>query len=569
MRGFMPNVNITLPDTTQSVLRPVIIDIVSQVQRITKINSDTKIFFPGDSETMRTQGSNIGSESKDARFENDRYNFIEVTEDYNLDTLGVNSLDGTDHLPYFDDSHLKVQLSPIYASSDVVINFKYRCPSKTEAMRWRDDMRLKVSYMRDINIHTVSYHYLLSPELVKLLKAIHERREAYLGYGQSFEEYFASHTRQDVRLISDTAGVDPRLAISESQCKILGLYDFDSVPEKPERDDGTGTWTISFAYRFTYEKPVATNMRYPIMVHNQLLPIEYTYFNNKTYNLDMVNKRYSQQLHGLSKFDADAVMNSMLDPTHVIRLPSFDDFILPSLPGGLGSVFTALCEVDNTDKRTLVNLKELGDIELDEDLIKFIQEVEYPYITKLFRSPIHVTLYRDNGAAEPSVLACDINLNIKSIFDLNLRQQHRIRFSLMTDFSYLDKASIDRLRKYPKAFVKIISACNEILKNNRDFVNLGDKTLISYTDFSSVYAVLTGYRYQQDGTLIQANDWPYLKNGTNYYSGQPVRDMGNTVARNKVSYLFKDLDPRVLDNYRNNMLQRKTVMSTGIVGLSK
>lgn len=569
----MPNVNITLPETAQSVFRPVIIDIVSQVQKITRISEDTKIFFPDDSEAMQTHGSGVNREDKSALFGVSKYNFIEVTEDFDLDDLSSSNVNGRGNEPIFEDTKLQVIMSPVYASSQVTVNFKYRCPSKTEALRWRDDMRVRVSQMREMNLHTITYNYLLSPELLKLLKEVHTLRENVEGYSDTFEEYFASKTTSRLLLISDGVGSDVRLTVSEVQSRIIGLYDFDALPEKPERDDGTGTWTISFSYKFKYDKPIACNIRYPIMVHNQLLPIEYTYFNDKAYNLDTVTKRYSESLRALSMFESDSIMNRRLDPRITLRLPSFDDFVIPSAPGGTGTVFTALCEVAD-DKKLLLNLNELGDIELDSDILDFIKGAEYPYVTKLFRSIINIGLYRNNNAVETSALTCDINLNVSSNLELNLRDQHRIRMSLLVDISYLDRKAIDRLRQYPKAFVKLIGACNELLKNHRGFNDLGRKKYITMDDFNDVLSVLTGYRYQNDSTLVLANNWPYSSNGMNYYTGKPVDDRrpyisGTTTGpKSYRNFLFGDLDPREVESYRRNNVSNKSVMVTGIVAIN-
>ena len=62
--------------------------------------------------------------------------------------------------PIFKDTKLGVYLTPVYSKTNVTINFKYRTPSKTEAMRWRDDMRNKLSQMRDMKVDVVADYYL-------------------------------------------------------------------------------------------------------------------------------------------------------------------------------------------------------------------------------------------------------------------------------------------------------------------------------------------------------------------------------------------------------------------------
>jgi hypothetical protein len=53
------------------------------------------------------------------------------------------------------------------------------------------------------------------------------------------------------------------------------------------------------------------------------------------------------------------------------------------------------CSIDTSDQRTLVNLEELGDVEIDKDIMQFGKESEYPYMHKLYKSILQIHLYRD------------------------------------------------------------------------------------------------------------------------------------------------------------------------------
>lgn len=592
----MPNVNVALPETSQTILRPAVLDIVKQVQEITKIDPKSKIQFPGDIQTMQTAGTEIGTtQNRSAIFGSDKYTFIEVEEDYDLDGLGSTSVDGKGNYPVFLDEKLGVSLSPIYASYKVTINFKYRCPSKTEALKWRDDMRIRVSQMRDINLHNITYTYFLPLELLVLIKIIYEKRENYLGYGQSFQEYFISNSSDRLKLISDTVGKDTRLGIAETQGRIQGMYGFEGMPEKPERDDTNGSWTISFSYNFTYDKPIGCNMIYPVMVHNQLLPIGYTHYYNKSVDLDKINKEVRGSKVALFAFESDTIMNTSINPLPYIRLPEFDDYVIPGTPRGTGTAIMALCEVDTNDKKTLLNLNELGSLVMDKDILQFIKEVEYPYICKLYKSIINISLYRNKQPTYTTTIDSDNLLNIKAVNALDLRNQYRVRIAIVTDLTMLPKQAIDRLKRYPKAFVKLIGAINELLRNHPDLIRLADKEIISNLDFSNVYAILTGMRYnngsgESTGLYynqgIGANEWPYMSDGGNYYAVSKVSDVrllregfiagasnvrGSSNTRNTTyrNYAFRDLDPNVVENYRANNVSKNIVMTTGIVALSR
>jgi DUF2075 family protein len=61
---------------------------------------------------------------------------------YALATTAVNQ---AEHPTVFYDSKLQVSLAPIYVTTDVSLNVKYRTPSRTEALRWQDDLRVRLS----------------------------------------------------------------------------------------------------------------------------------------------------------------------------------------------------------------------------------------------------------------------------------------------------------------------------------------------------------------------------------------------------------------------------------------
>lgn len=533
----MPNISMTLTDISQAVTRPVIFDIIKQVQEITKITQDAAIYYPGDSQKMQTPGTNIDTNGdRSSIFNTGRYNFIETEEDYDRETLGSTAITRKEHIPIFIDKDLKIIITPIYATTNITINFKYRCPSKVEALRWRDDIRTRISQLRDINLHSITYHYTIPMELLDILTTIYDLRENYLGYEDTFVEYMTNRSTDRLTLIGDLIGKDARLAVSETQTRIIGIFNFDGLPEKPERDDNTGTWTISFSYKFSYEKPISCNMRYPIMVHNQLLPDKYINFVNSEYDLDKIHKSFTKSLNALNNFESDNIINNRIDPDTILRLPRYDDYNLLTTPNGTGTIFIALSEVDTSDSKTLFNLNELGDMVLDKDILQFIKEIEYPYITDIYKSFFNFTLYRNEYISSSKTIVCDSNLNIKARDILNLRNQHRVRFSLITDISLLDKAALERLKRYPKVLVKIISAINELLRNQPDFNRLADKSSLTSFEVTKIYELLTG-----NTTGIPIGSHNFLKN----------------------------IDPKLLELYRRKQINLKTVMLDKILTFPK
>lgn len=536
----MPNIKLPLTSISESVSRPIYMDMVQQVQKLTKIDESTKIFFPGEIRKMRTAGTSIDNhDERFAIFNSDRYTFIEVEDDFDPEALATTAMERDEHAPVFQDDKLGVSIKPVYVTTNVTINFTYRCPSKSEALRWRDEVRMRVSEMWDVHLHKVSYHYQLPTDIIILLQEIYAKREAVAPYGQSFEEYVRGYCTPRLTLVGDIAGSNAVLAIGETQTRIQGMFTWDAMPEKAQRDDNTGTWSVTFGYKFSFEKPMNIHARYPVMVHNQLLEPMFVEFTSEGQDFDKDLKSYSKSFHAMSAFEIGTIMGNRADKDYVIRIPDYDDYPLPQSPKGFGTVLTALTSLED-DKKTLLNLNELGDTMIDPDIMEFIRLSEYPYICKDFSSILRLTLYRNSFVTSDRTIDCTSNLIVRSPVEMDLRNQYRLRLSVCVDITLLRPQALLRLKNYPKAFVKILGAMNELLRNNPDFNNLGTKNLITTHDFNAVTSFLTGYR---------------LPIGKGHYFGQGI----NTTD------IFAGIDPIVVEQYRREMIGNNRVMITNVV----
>lgn len=541
----MPHISVTLPESEQAIGRPVIFGIIDQIQDVCKIDKSAKIYFPGPTGKMQTSGSDIDGQEQDrfATFENRRIVFIDVDEDFDRNTLGSTSVTREEYAPVFEDAALGVQVCPVYATSQVSIQVRYRTPSETEAQRWRDDMRMRITQMRDTNLHKVKYHYSLPQTVCQVIEEIYDKREAVAGYGEDLGVYFKGHATERLTLITDQVGKNVQFVVAENQGRIIGQFELDAIPQKPTRDATHGVWEVSFTYKFNYERPMGVTMHYPVQVHNQLLSPMFVAFTDKPIDPSSYPKSFSKSLSALNAFEMDTMMNAAGNPDPFIRMPRYDDFKIPQVPQGTGTAWLALIEVGE-DKKELFNLNEMGNIVMDADVMKFIREVEWQYITKQFKSILHLTLYRNNNQLSTGHLECDAQLNVTSRDELDLRNQHRVRMGIYVDLTLLPKEAMERLCQYPKAFVKIMRAMNYLLRIHPDFGSLGDKNRITPLEFSDVYAVLTGYGYNNG---VRGRN-PAMFNG-----------------RPDQYPLFKSIDPRVRQSYQETMIRLKTLMSSYVV----
>jgi|JFJP01.1.fsa_nt_gi hypothetical protein len=548
----MPKVAVTLSNIDQTVTRPVIYSIIEQLQTITKIKKNSLIIYPGDSGINATPGSTIETDkNNEALFNASNIVHIEVTIEHDENSIDTTDAFGIHTYPIFKDSNLKVYITPIYSKVNVVINFTYNTPSKTEAQRWRDDLRIKLSQMRDVNLHSVDYSYTLPLSYLVLLKHIHTLRENIAGYNETFTEYLMLNSVNTLTLITDTSGIDTSLTIAEKQSRIVGLYDFAPLPDIPEKDNDKSIWKVNFNYKFSFDKPVSAAMIYPITVHNQSLPVRYVDFNEDDINL---NRKNLVTLNDLRYFEYDSIYNRIMPDKLFIRIPEFDDFKIDQLIKGSGTVFLALCELNLDNPKLLLNLDELGEVCLDKDILDFIRAGEYRYICKPQHSILHLSLYRNNGLLEYESISCNSDLDIYMRAEPDIRKQYRVRLSIMCDLSLLSMESLIRLKKYPKAFTKIISGINELLAVHPDMNKLSDKRYIENYELSVIYRLLTGSALNQSGGL-----------GSGHYFGS-----GMSASSISGRYeLLKDIDPKIVKKFTDNTIKLNTVMVSAIMALKR
>lgn len=544
----MPVHNTTLPDIEQSVARPVIYRVIEQLFEIIGISKDTKILYAGSTGSVMTPGTSIDeNDNKDARFATDRYTFVEVSEEYSTPSLQETHVHSYDNRPVFLDSGLGVSLRPIYITSDVSISIRYQSVSETEVRRWMASMFQKVSMGREIKLHDVTYTYPLPYPFVELLEDIWALREAVEPYGDIFRDYVVKHSSNRLTMLGNRAGEMRHLAIKETQSRIQGYFDFSGMPEKPSKERGSGTWEIAFTYKFSYQRPEGMMVAYPISVHNQFLPVKYLEFKPENDDVQERNSYQSYGYHALGMFENDTEMD-VISPRHgVIRIPDFDDFTATEPYMGAATALTALCFLED-DKKILLDLKDLGEYALDQDLIEYLK-AEAPYLTRQYQSLVTLTAYSGEVPIDETKIEVTSDLIVQSKEVLDLRKVYHVRMSLMVDVHSVHWPALERLSHYPKAFVKIVAAINELLRNNDDFLRIYEKTRIDPWELTYVYWILSGC------VRAPVSDYSYTDT-INYPTFRG--DSGNR--------FIGSIDRRTVENYqRKKRSAGLTVQSTAII----
>lgn len=459
----MPKLVLEIPDTVESVIRPVVMDITRELQRVTGISDKTRIYFPGEANTAYQAGSAIGAQELNPRLPGDGRITMTVDESFDENEVLAAAVYQPEQLFVFKDEALETHIKPAYAKSLVTINFEYRAKDKTEALKWRDSMKTRLSMGREQYLHDVTYHFMIPEEFLAILQEIHRLREAVAGYGENWETYFAAKRSSRVSEITTLSGNRTVWAVAETQKRIVGVFTFDVAPEKGEKNAEGETWNVSISYKFQFERPVACVMHYPLVVHNQVLSQKW-----RPSKTDLVRRwedTHSRRSLSSAAFAAFEAGRWTSDQRHVAApgrtVPEYDEFLPVDVPARTMRIFTSLVTIDTDPAGDPLFLLDLNDItrnwKLDPGVLAYMRLI-HDRLHVPTRAPLLVSLYDGRSLLSGHHVRVDADLKVYSTTPLPLRSYYHVRLGLATHWSDIQRESLEPLRSDATTLLKLLSA---------------------------------------------------------------------------------------------------------------
>lgn len=549
----MPIANATLKDVTQTVIRPSVIDIVGQIKKLTGITDETPIYFGNDVDAIQTSGSGIDNDNdRHARFEGTRKLEVRMSEEPAEDEHLTDFVGRRNNIPVFVDRALDIEIRPTYQTNKVTLSFVFETKSKEEAKRWRENVQMRFKKLGNTPLHDITYSYTLPPCTWRLVDEIYKKREKIAGYGDRFSEYLLKCMTDRLTVVGNETGTNRALVVSERQSGIQGFFDFTDVAPKPEFDEGRGTWKIGFDYYYRYQCPQGVDMEYPIMIHQQTLHRDFLVFPGSTPHPD--DHTYTRDLNGLglSMFESNTLARLAKPRYTYMTVPDFDHYKFNQPWPGTGSICHFLLSMSAPDKRIPFNLANLGKVRIDPDILTFIKEVEHLFIGYPGKSMFHFDLYRGQSLVTPISVKVLPNLDIQLQDDIDMRRTYRVRMSVFCDLDFVERAAIDRLRKYPKVFQKVFGAINELLFYSTDFQKLGDQNHIYPWQLERTYEFVTGA--------------PLGNGNVGRSAGYPS---GMLNAWPNASPMYTDIPAHIVTWYRGIRKSQKSMMALGLIAANR
>lgn len=481
----MPIVHAPVPSTGKSVTQNVVFSVLEDLVYMLGLPKPEIIEYTRDTETKALINQNLVTKG-DTRIA------VAIDEKYSeagLNTVGVNT---TENRAVFADTALDVLLRPIYTDVEINLAMTYITHSKTQAQQWYDHLYVNIAHGREALLHDVTYNYGLPRPFCKLLKQIHEYREKIAPYNESFGRYIKKHGSHRITELTNRKGTVTLLAVAETQARIVGWIADEPIPEVASKEDGT--YHVSLMYKFTYQKPIAMSMQYPVIVHQSVLPRQYIElpppgdeFNNPSFSKStsaFYKLEQSYELHGKPVAKRDAIVN----------IPDFDTFYPIYGHSDIIDLVNILVTIDPEDPRMLLNLKDLGDYDLHPPLIEYLQlDNEYKSATMRYKSIVHITVCEGDYRIRHDVVHMDKDLNLRLNYDANLRLPYRVRIGIMSELHYLVKDAWINVRKRPQLFFDLAKCLNSGITEIDLVRELYDKETLTQREIDEVFPILRKY----------------------------------------------------------------------------
>lgn len=436
----MPTITVDLDAIDITVSRRVILGVIQDLAASIGLPHHTKVMLP-DSSDPQDLPISTKYEKSDERFPPNVTVLVNATETY--DERGVmETIQSVDeNPPIFLDGDLGVTMAPMYVRSKIELEMTWRFPSKSLADRTLQDIRRYSSLFRKGLFHEINYSYTIPGVNLVILDAIHKTRESQAGLGEDLNGWFGRCMSEDIKTVSNRDGSYLELAKEEVQSGVMGTHSYEIVPDEPE-DGTTGTThKVMFNYELTYDKPISTIMRYPILIHNRPLSNKF-YDTTIPYELGL-----RLQLNSRTKYILDQYSphNEISGFPNGAPVPPFNDWQPSSIPNGMEGMLRVMLMVDPKNPKDILDLKDLGFYRLTEQIEDYIRS-EGQSVLKPRESAIFIALYEGDKIQSPEHITIDDDLRITATGNLDMRKNYHLMVFMYVDLLHLTQPAQERLR---------------------------------------------------------------------------------------------------------------------------
>lgn len=461
----MPRCIAELVSTYDNIVRPVALDVARQLVDALNLPRNINVLLPGVTEHALFPNTEL----KKAHDPQDSVTFghgdrllLEIQENPVEDKILTTAVHQKENVPFFYDPDLRVRCYPIYSSTELQFNFQFRANNRTLARRFRNEMLSKTASLREGLLHELTYYYHVPPMFLHLLKHIHELRENQGGYDETFDEWVVPRLDKRATNITDQVGKNQDLVIREFQVTPMGHFQLLGTVEQEEKDKESGTFVVTFQYKFIFDQVINAVAEWPLMVHGQLIGEDWRsqyhpWSSGKNIDPDRRYRHAGLSRQAMERFTTVYTNHCEQKITDGLVIPVFDEwrpqFVLPNT----STLFIGMMGHTDPPDRVLFDL--MGDLDghsIDPALRDFLV-AEAPYVNVHGASVFDIRLYEGDSPMHDGTVQVTPDLIVETTFDRDVRKNYHIRLALVHDLFTLNSAAWERLRAGGEAAIKILN----------------------------------------------------------------------------------------------------------------
>lgn len=448
---------LSLHGIEESVDRPIHNSVVNDIKKLLVIDSDTKVFMDTyePSSNIDTTKDKLG-QIRSNNAPRDEYMTVDINEDsaegFGLDL--VNNTPGT--YPIYYDSEINAKILPVLHKRTITMSVKYINKSKSKVNAVLNRIRLMSSNDGMYKPHTLEYHYGLDNYVLSLISNINDLKNDKLTTPITLEEYINNTFDNRVDYLNSLDGVIGKMGIGirEAQIEVLGYITNEVHNLKKDFNDTHNTYSITIDYKFSYDKPIALLMQYPIMVFNH--PIDARYRVKQERKLPKIGLRTKDTQPYYDAFSEK--IEKIVKPTdNYIHLPVEDNYEVPKLNDNYHRLFSILTQVDTNTPTDLFYLDELPGIVFKDSIIDYIK-LDKDNLSKQYGGLLYFELYNYTKREYNNKIIIDLvteNINgvdvervkLSTTEPMSVKGEYRVVVSILNKIFNMETTRKDALIK--------------------------------------------------------------------------------------------------------------------------
>lgn len=445
----MPHALMVLPDVYDSVIRKVAVGVTEQLSRIIDIPKSAHVMLPGRTDKLPIDGGAFGACcTVNQIYDSEERVVIKYTEIADEGFALSTAVATFRNFPVWEDPIRDIQICPVRRIMDFRVDIEYKAPGVVMAQRWLDEARVKVSQGREALALYLEYYYMLPIPLQLLLRGMYDTIQCSdWPIDDTYQEWLGKYFLQSNTRVATLSMTHQQPAIRERQTGVIGWFDFVGSPDTPEKDgDNTGTYTARVTYTMRFEQPTHLYIRYPLICHQN--PVPDCFWPKRQPPTYRQEDRKAGFLQG-------RLTNLFIEPrpNHIpyIQQPYVDDWTTNMKPYDAFTFATILVAIDKEDRRTLLDIADLGDWNFTGWFLEYFSTLG----TKCIQRPgglFNFRLYRNNEWID-----CQLEMEvgttvIKAPWDLDPKSYYHVEISIDRNWWAVHDDQWKCLARYPTVF---------------------------------------------------------------------------------------------------------------------